>query len=100
MQFRLKMLLYCAALVAPLTAAAQKPAANAGPADPGVAVPPVKYESALAGYSPWRDEKPAPWREVNDEVARIGGHIGIMRGAARSGAAPGPEAEGKPGVPK
>lgn len=84
MQFSLMLLLCCAAVASPLTAAAQKPAASAGPASAGAAAPPMKYDSAFAGYLPHRDEKVAPWREVNDEVARVGGHIGIMRGAAAS----------------
>jgi hypothetical protein len=92
MQFRLKLLLCCVAVASPLTAAAQKPAADAGPASPGAAAPPIKYESAFTGYAAHRDEKVAPWREVNDEVARVGGHIGIMRGIA-AGTAP----QGKPG---
>jgi hypothetical protein len=92
MQFSTKALLYCAAILAPLTAAAQQPAGTAGPADPAAAVPPVKYESAFAGYVPHREEKLAPWRDVNDEVARAGGHLGIMREAARGAAA----APGKP----
>jgi hypothetical protein len=89
MQFGTKSLLYCTVILAPLTAAAQRPTVNAGPADPAAAVPPVKYESAFTGYAPYREAKPAPWRDVNDEVARIGGHIGIMREAARGGGAPG-----------
>ncbi|MDH5537552.1 MAG: hypothetical protein OEZ08_18530 [Betaproteobacteria bacterium] len=50
------------------------------PADAAVAASPPRYDSAFAGYASYRDEKLAPWREVNDEVARVGGHIGILRG--------------------
>lgn len=69
------------------TAAAQD-AAPRNPADPSVAVPAPRYESAFSGYARQRDEKIAPWREVNDEVARVGGHIGILRGTTMSKPAP------------
>lgn len=44
-------------------------------------VPAVTYRSAFEGYQPYRDQEVAPWREVNDEVARIGGHIGVLKEA-------------------
>lgn len=44
-------------------------------------VPETKYDSAFAGYQPFREQKLAPWREVNDEVHKAGGHIGIFGGA-------------------
>ena len=65
-------------VVAPVSLAA---AAPSNPAQPDAPVPAVKYESGLAGYVPFREEKLAPWREVNDEVARAGGHVGIFGGA-------------------
>ena len=57
----------------------------------------VKHESGLACYVSLREEKPAPWREVNDEVARAGGHIGIV-GGAHGAHAPGKSAA-KPPAP-
>jgi len=77
----------CAALWV-LPAAAQQRHANT-PADPQVKVAPPQYQSAYTGYRPLRDEKPAPWREVNDEVARAGGHLGIFSGAGHAGHAQG-----------
>lgn len=62
-------------------AAAQQPAAKPHPADPAAPAPAVKYESAFSGYRGYREEPLAPWRGVNDEVARVGGHIGIVGGA-------------------
>jgi len=62
-------------------AAAQQPAAKPNPADPAAPVPAVKYESAFTGYRSFREEPLAPWRSVNDEAARAGGHIGIIGGA-------------------
>ena len=82
MPFRFAALLYCAAVLSPLAATAQQRTTELSPANPSTAVPAVKYESAFTGYRPFRDEKLAPWREVNDEAARIGGHIGIVGGAA------------------
>lgn len=62
-------------------ATAQQPAARPHPADPAAPAPAVKYESAFAGYRGFREEPLAPWRAVNDEAARAGGHIGIVGGA-------------------
>ena len=61
--------------------AAQEQSTRPNPADPAAAAPAAKYESALTGYRGFREEPLAPWRDVNDEVARAGGHVGIMRGA-------------------
>lgn len=41
------------------------------PMPPASAVP--AYRSAMEGYRPFADEKPAPWKESNDNVGRIGG---------------------------
>lgn len=84
MQLKLAVLcLACAAFVASSAMAQQL--ANTHPAAPGVKAPPVRYESAFTGYQSFRDEKLAPWREVNDEVGRIGGHAGIFGGAGHAG---------------
>lgn len=58
------------------------------PDDPAVKTPPLAPPSAFAGYRPFLDEPPAPWREVNDEVGRLGGHMGHMKGEAAESAAP------------
>jgi hypothetical protein len=87
----------------PLPATAQPSAAKADPVDPNARAPAVEYESAFTGYAPYREEKLAPWRDVNDEVARAGGHIGILRGAGSAppatqlpaAAAPGDHSEHK-----
>lgn len=67
--------------------------AQANPADPGAAAPPMGYRSAFSDYKPWQDIKPADWRVVNDAVreaaATGGGHAG--HGAAPAAAsAPAP----------
>lgn len=63
-----------------LDAAAQRAAAPS-PADPAPRVPQASYRSAFEGYVPYREQTLAPWRDVNDEVGRVGGHAGIFRGA-------------------
>lgn len=82
MQSKFAALLYCAAALAPFAATAQLRTTVISPTDSATAVPAVKYESAFTGYVPFRDEKLASWREVNDEAARVGGHLGIFGGAA------------------
>jgi hypothetical protein len=68
----------CAVLLGPLAAFAQT-AARPDPSDPRLSAPPPAAESAFAGYRSFRDEPLAPWREVNDEVSRVGGHAGVLR---------------------
>ena len=62
-----------------LSAAAQH-ATPSRPDDPDATVPVVPYESALNGYVKFREETLGPWRELNEEVARVGGHAGVLRG--------------------
>ena len=60
--------------------AAPPPAADAaGPA------PATSYRSAFDGYRPFREEAVTDWRALNDEVGRVGGHVGIMRDAGGHG---------------
>ena len=71
------------AALPPIAAAQQQ--ARPRPADPAAPVPAVRYESAFSGYRAFRDEPLAPWRDVNEEVARAGGHVGIVGGAVHGG---------------
>jgi hypothetical protein len=73
--------LWLAALAAS-TASAQAPS-RADPADPTARVAPPVYRSALESYRKLESLPRADWRGSNDEAARIGGHIGILREAAR-----------------
>ena len=57
-------------------AAAAQQNARPDPADPSARSSRPVYESAFSGYRPWAEPKLARWREVNDEVGRIGGHVG------------------------
>jgi hypothetical protein len=75
-----------------LLAALVSAAASAGAAqplprstDPNAPIPGVQYESVFSGYQPYREPEVTPWRDVNDEVARAGGHVGIMGGASGHG---------------
>ena len=53
--------------------------ARPDPADPAVRVPETAYRSAFESYRNHELSKQTPWREANDEVGRIGGHVGILR---------------------
>lgn len=56
------------------------------PADPRAASQAPAYRSAFEGYRRIEEPRRIPWREANDEVERVGGHIGILREQARQGA--------------
>ncbi len=58
------------------------------PDDPAVKTPPSAQTSAFEGYRRFRDEEMVPWREVNDEVGRLGGHSGHMTGHVKDDAQP------------
>lgn len=80
--------------VAALTAAGLATAQQArtpDPVDPARAVPPVRYQSVFTGFRGQPDDKQAPWRESNDEVRRLGGHVGhVPESAATKPAAKAP----------
>jgi hypothetical protein len=70
-------------------------AARPDPADPASRVPEIAYRSAFDGYQKHELSKQIPWREANDEVHRIGGHVGILRQrGAQDDGAPGRGASG------
>ena len=58
-------------------------AADTRPTDASATVPPASYRSAFEGYRPAVEEPVADWRTLNEEVAAVGGHVGIMRGAGQ-----------------
>lgn len=66
-----------AALVA--GAASAEAPKRPNPIDAQAPVPAPVYRSAFDGYKPIGPEPRAIWREVNEEVGRMGGHIGILR---------------------
>jgi len=84
MQIRIAALCCACTALCLQPAMAQQPA-RANPADPRAEAPAPRYQSAFDGYRPFRDEKLQSWRDINDEVARAGGHIGIFGGGAHAG---------------
>lgn len=48
-------------------------ATGADPAEPAAAVPPLAYRSTFKGYRRHAEQTPGSWRELNEQVARIGG---------------------------
>lgn len=65
-------------MATPVLAGAQQ-MARPDPADPAAAAPAPIYDSVFKTYVPQREVKPAAWKDINDEAARIGGHVGILR---------------------
>lgn len=57
------------------SAAAQNPA-RLHPADPKAGTPLRPYESAFKGYRPYVAPEVARWRDTNEEMGRLGGHVG------------------------
>jgi hypothetical protein len=54
-------------------------------AQPKAQVLPV-YRSALNGYRPYRADEPLrPWRDANDEVGRLSGHMGHLTPSSNGG---------------
>lgn len=65
------MLLACVA-----GSAAAQATARPDPADPKAAVPARPYEPAFKDYRPYVDPEVARWRQSNEEMGRLGGHVG------------------------
>ncbi len=92
-------------LVLALPAHAQPPrdAEARNPGDPRAQVPSLQYSSPFAGYRPFAAGAVGPWKDVNDEVARIGGWKAYAREAyeASKQAAPATDGAAKaPAAPK
>ncbi len=65
------------------TAAATPPAA---PTAAPVSGTPPRYRSPLDDYRPYRVDEPLlPWREANDAVGGLGGHMGHLERPAHGG---------------
>ena len=93
----------CFALTAcvAVSAAAQTPA-RPDPADPKSAATVRPYESAFRDYRPYVDPDIARWRDVNDEVGRLNGHVGHVPQQPGTAIKPGakPPAQGGTGGQK
>jgi hypothetical protein len=85
----------CAVAAIALAAGAAHAQSRPKPEDPRSAAPPPARSSAFEGYRPYRDEPVGSWREVNDEVGRVGGHSGVVR-AEREAAPPPPARPAQP----
>ncbi|NJD87937.1 MAG: hypothetical protein FIB05_07980 [Betaproteobacteria bacterium] len=88
-----------------LPAHAQPPvgAAAKNPGDPGAQVPSLQYSSPFAGYRPFAAGAVGPWKDMNDEVARIGGWKAYAREAYEASKQAAPATDGAanaPAVPK
>lgn len=76
--------------LAPLVAAAQQTQPS-NPADANVAVPAADYASAFKEYQRPSEEQISPdkaWRAANDEVGRLKGHAGHIKGEVASSSEP------------
>lgn len=73
------LMLYSACALVSVPVAGQSVAAGE-PTQPGARVPEARYESSFRDYVPYREPALATWREVNDEVGRAGGHVGMFGG--------------------
>lgn len=68
------------------------------PANPEARVPAAAYRSGFEGYRKHDLSKQTPWRDANEAVGRVGGHVGILREqAAREKDASGRDASGTRG---
>ena len=76
----------------PLIVSAQGDGKRADPLNPAAQATPPAYRSAFADYQPLQEAGETPdviWRAANDEVGRVGGHVGVLKddvpqaGAAR-----------------
>ena len=70
--------------------AATASAFGAGGAMTEGAAEPAAYRSALSDYRAYQEVEVAPWREVNDAMERLGGHMGHMDGDRDRGMMPAP----------
>src|ERR1700687_3392891 len=72
-------------LLAAVPTWAQRSVPPAEAANPSAPAPDVTYDSVFKRYVPFREEPLASWPNVNEEVARAGGHMGIFGGNAHAG---------------
>lgn len=76
-----------AAMLLPAFASAENAHLARDPSDPADKGSIPAYQSAFATYQSLQESAEAPdarWRAHNEEVARIGGHAGVLKDAAPS----------------
>lgn len=81
-KFRISTLGGAAIVVALALPAIAQQAAN--PADPAVSVPATQYQSAFGDYRKPQFEQKLDWRQANDAVRDVGGHMGALKDAPAS----------------
>jgi hypothetical protein len=86
-----KLVLLAAAALAGTAAAQDKRSRDPVPAD--APVPPLRYQSPLAGFRPMGEDKSIAWRQANHTVATIGGWRTYAREAQQPAPAPQPAAK-------
>jgi hypothetical protein len=87
----------------PFVVVAQQKHHQADPSDAYASVPASTYESAFKNYKAAADEQESPdksWRAANDEVEKLGGHAGHIKGNSTSSSArtPAPAMPAGPGT--
>ena len=98
---KLRLLMLHALLALAAGAASAQSDARPDPLDPRAWVPAVDYRSTLTTYLPYRDPSLASWREMNEQVGRLGGHVGHTdAGRTGAGKASIPAAKPAAGSPK
>lgn len=78
-----------------LAAIAQQVPAQPNPLDANAPASASTYESAFKNYQAAADEQVSPdkaWRAANDEVGKLGGHMGHLKREAAEAGAPSPSA--------
>lgn len=78
MRFHRRIISVVLVAIAALSGSAQT---AADPTDPAAPIHESRYGSAFAGYQAWQEQQPGDWRQNNDEMARIGGHAGHLKGS-------------------
>lgn len=79
-----------AAMLLPAFASAENARLARDPSDPADKGSIPAYQSAFAAYQPLQESSDVPethWRALNEEVARVGGHAGVLKDPAPSRAA-------------
>ncbi|MBM3570807.1 MAG: hypothetical protein FJX52_00385 [Alphaproteobacteria bacterium] len=61
------------------------------PSDPAASGSNVVYQSSFKAYTPFQDQQPESWRQVNDTIGKLRGHIDHIKPLdAPAGQAPAP----------
>ena len=90
---RLQTFLVMAIVASGSAAAFAETVARQEPTEAAAPVPAVRYESAFSGYAPFREQEPGAWREQNDEIGKVGGHAGHLKGRPDPSSNPTPPGE-------